>query len=227
MGRVDILPPRPRATGNDPAPFVQKSIFSPPRYDVRKILSAVDKDGDVAADMDLRDTQMLKQHIDELYHKTGAVHLVNTGLTSYAEFEAINNIRGAPVAYEGGANMRFPQEKVGGAKRTGGGCFFRHRCPPGGGPPVPRIFVKRPPQNVYDTGAPREADLQYHHEMAYLNDSPEQVSFFALEATKDPLKGATFISENLGATNMLMDHEFGQRLIDKGCCYVRKLPDQE
>ena len=43
-------------------------------------------------------------------------------------------------------------------------------------------------QNVYDTGAPREADLQYHHEMAYLDYSPEKVAFFAKEVTHNPLK---------------------------------------
>jgi hypothetical protein len=162
------------------------------KYDVRRILSERNEDGSVAADMDLRDTQMLKQHIDELFIKTGAVHLVNTGLSTYGEFEALNSITGSTKDYKGGANMRAPQEK-----------------------------------NVYDTGAPKEADLQYHHEMAYLNESPEKIAFFALEVTDDPLKGATYISENNGATQMLMEHDFGHRLVEKGCCYVRKLPDQQ
>merc|ERR1719305_648265 len=41
------------------------------------------------------------------------------------------------------------------------------------------------------------------------------------------MKGATFISENVGATDMLMDSKFGQKLVDKGCCYIRKLPDRK
>lgn len=79
--------------------------------------------------------------------------------------------------------------------------------------------------NVYDTGAPREADLQYHHEMAYVNESCKWVAFGALEATNNPMKGATYISENIGATERLMETPLGQKLIDKGVCYVRKLPD--
>merc|ERR1719502_725768 len=59
--------------------------------------------------------------------------------------------------------------------------------------------------NVYDTGAPREADLQYHHEMAYVNESCKWLAFGALEATKCPMKGATYVSENTMATDMLMD----------------------
>lgn len=80
-------------------------------------------------------------------------------------------------------------------------------------------------KNVYDTGAPKEADLQYHHEMAYIKDSPKWLAFGALETTDDPMKGATYISENLGATEMLLDTKFGQKLLEKGCCYIRKLPD--
>ncbi|CAK0871191.1 unnamed protein product [Prorocentrum cordatum] len=81
--------------------------------------------------------------------------------------------------------------------------------------------------NVYDTGAPREADLQYHHEMAYVSTSCQWVAFGAIEATHNPIKGATFISENIGATNMLLCTTFGRKLVDKGMCYVRKLPDEK
>lgn len=190
--------------GENPAPlnvryWTGKSAVDPKsiqidlsKYDMRKILSARDNVGDVAADLDLRDTQVLKEHIDEVFANKGAVHMVKTGLSSFTEFEAVNNIVSTSQPYEGGANMRFPQEK-----------------------------------NVYDTGAPSDADLHYHHEMAYLNNSPEKLSFFSLEATPDPLKGATFISENYGATQELMETDFGQRLVEKGCCYVRKLPDQK
>lgn len=50
--------------------------------------------------------------------------------------------------------------------------------------------------NVYDTGAPKEADLQYHHEMAYIDASVKWLAFGALHATKNPLKVSTYsISE--------------------------------
>jgi len=82
-------------------------------------------------------------------------------------------------------------------------------------------------KNVYDTGAPKEANILYHHEMAYVDTSCKWVAFGALEAPKDAMKGATFISANVGATDMLLDSKFGERLVEKGCCYIRKLPDRK
>ena len=58
--------------------------------------------------------------------------------------------------------------------------------------------------NVYDTGAPRDADIHYHHEMAYVGQSCKWVAFGAISATDDPLKGATFISLNNPATEEIM-----------------------
>ena len=81
-------------------------------------------------------------------------------------------------------------------------------------------------QNVYDTGAPREAHLHYH-EMAYVTRSTKHISFLcthALEGERAKL-GATFVSENIGATQEILGTEFGKKLKDKGLCYVRKLPD--
>lgn len=81
--------------------------------------------------------------------------------------------------------------------------------------------------NVYDTGAPRQADIHYHHEMAYVGQSCKWVAFGAIAATDDPLKGATFISLNNPATEELMETKLGEKLKDKGVCYVRKLPDKK
>lgn len=82
-------------------------------------------------------------------------------------------------------------------------------------------------KNVYDVGAPLVADLQYHHEMAYMKESTEFVSFMCMQGTADPMRGATYIAENIGATRDLMNHPsgLGQKLAEKGLCYVRKLPD--
>jgi hypothetical protein len=55
-------------------------------------------------------------------------------------------------------------------------------------------------KNVYDTGAPRHANLHYHHEMAYVKESTKTLSFLCEHAPKDPHKGATFISDNIQAT---------------------------
>lgn len=165
------------------------------KHNLKKILSAQNPDGTVAADKNLYETQLLKQHMDELYVKYGAVHLVNSGMTNGDEFTAVTKILMdyEDRNYEGGANLRKP------------------------------MFEK----NVYDTGAPAAANIMYHHEMAYVDTSCKWVAFGALTATKNPMKGATFISENIGATDMLLDSKLGQRLVEKGCCYVRKLPDEK
>jgi hypothetical protein len=164
------------------------------KYDLKKILSAKNPDGSVAADPNLRDTQLLREHMDELYLNVGAVHLINTGMTSGEEFQAVTKVLMdyEERDYEGGANLRLPIEK-----------------------------------NVFDTGVPMESQVQYHHEMAYVSTSCKWVAFGSLEATADPWTGATFISENIGATDMLLDSKFGQKLVEKGCCYIRKLPDQK
>jgi len=180
-------------TGKPAVPY-EKFQIDMSKYDLKKILSARTADGDIAADMDLRDTQVLREHMDQVFTEIGAVHLINTQMTTGEEFNAVTKIlmNHEDRDYEGGANLRMPIEK-----------------------------------NVYDTGAPKEANILYHHEMAYVDTSCKWVAFGALEATKDPMKGATFISENVGATDMLMESKFGQKLVDKGCCYIRKLPDRK
>lgn len=80
-------------------------------------------------------------------------------------------------------------------------------------------------RNVYDTGAPRHADLHYHHEMAYVKESTKTLSFLCEHAPRDPEKGATFIADNVAVTDEVLATDFGQKLKEKGLCYIRKLPD--
>ncbi len=79
--------------------------------------------------------------------------------------------------------------------------------------------------NVYEIGAPLPAWLHYHHEMAYVGRSTTMLGFLCKAAT--PGKGATFVSDNIRATEALLDTDFGQRLKKHGLCYHRKLTDRE
>lgn len=179
-------------TGKAAVPL-EKFKIDASKYDLNKILSQTNEKGEAKADLALRDTQMLREHMQHLFDTVGAVHLVNTNLHEFQKMqEVVGLLFPEKTDYEGGANKRIELEP-----------------------------------NVYDTGAPKEADLQYHHEMAYIDASVKWLAFGALHATKNPLKGCTFISENNGATERLLDTKFGQRLKEKGCCYIRKLPDQK
>ena len=82
-------------------------------------------------------------------------------------------------------------------------------------------------KNVYDTGAPNEAHLHYHHEMAYVKESTKHLTFLCKHALKGDRAshGATFVSDNIGATDAIFRTPLGQKLKEKGLCYVRKLPD--
>ena len=79
--------------------------------------------------------------------------------------------------------------------------------------------------NVYEVGAPLTAWLHYHHEMAYIGQSTRMLGFLAHKAV--PLKGATFVSDNLKATDAILATEFGQKLKRLGICYHRNLTDRE
>jgi len=85
--------------------------------------------------------------------------------------------------------------------------------------------------NVYEVGAPGAAYLHYHHEMAYVNESVKSLGFCctdALEATaEDPLRGASYVSCNLGATDDVLKTSFGQKLKERGITYIRCLTNQE
>lgn len=84
--------------------------------------------------------------------------------------------------------------------------------------------------NVYDVGAPKEAWLHYHHEMAYVNQSVSILAFCAIHTlppeTDDPLRGATFVSDNMAVTKDILNTDFGQKLKQKGISYIRCLTDR-
>lgn len=82
-------------------------------------------------------------------------------------------------------------------------------------------------KNVYETGAPRQALLAYHHEMAYVNQSTRMLCFCCAAACDDPTNGRTFLSHNALVTDALLATELGQKLKAKGICYVRCLTDAE
>ena len=79
--------------------------------------------------------------------------------------------------------------------------------------------------NVYEVGAPLQAWLHYHHEMAYIGASTKMLAFLCNKAVAG--KGYTYISDNLQATDAILATEFGQKLKDLGLCYHRDLTDRE
>jgi len=79
-------------------------------------------------------------------------------------------------------------------------------------------------KNVYDVGAPKEAWLHYHHEMAYVSKSPLSLSLFCQHSLGD--KGWTYCSDSLQATDRLLKTPFGQKLKEKQICYIRNLTDK-
>ncbi len=79
--------------------------------------------------------------------------------------------------------------------------------------------------NVYEVGAPLEAWLHYHHEMAYIDSSTKMVSFMC---NKIPAEGGyTFVSDNVAATQAILATPFGQKLKKLGICYHRDLTDRD
>lgn len=79
--------------------------------------------------------------------------------------------------------------------------------------------------NVYEVGAPLTAWLHYHHEMAYVGTSTRMLGFLARSAARN--KGQTFVSDNVQATDAILDTELGQKLKKLGLCYHRDLTDRE
>ena len=79
--------------------------------------------------------------------------------------------------------------------------------------------------NVYEVGAPLEAWLHYHHEMAYVSHSTRMLAFLSYRAL--PNRGNTFVSDNLQATDAILETEFGQKLKELGICYHRNLTDRD
>ena len=79
--------------------------------------------------------------------------------------------------------------------------------------------------NVYEVGAPLPAWLHYHHEMAYVSHSTRMLGFLCQRAVEE--KGYTFVSDNLQATDAILETEFGQKLKELGLCYHRNLTDRD
>jgi hypothetical protein len=79
--------------------------------------------------------------------------------------------------------------------------------------------------NVYEIGAPLRAWLHYHHEMAYVGTSTTMVAFLCKREL--PGRGATFVSDNLRATEALLATDFGRKVAELGVCYRRDLTDRE
>ena len=79
--------------------------------------------------------------------------------------------------------------------------------------------------NVYEIGAPLSAALHYHHEMAYVGASTDRVAFLAKRAV--PGRGTTFVSDNVRATEAILETELGRKLAEFGVSYHRDLTDRE
>ena len=79
--------------------------------------------------------------------------------------------------------------------------------------------------NVYEVGAPLTAWLHYHHEMAYVSHSTRMLAFLGHRALAG--RGATYVSDNLQATDAILATELGHKLKDFGLCYHRNLTDRE
>eukprot|EP00811_Abedinium_folium_P032306 NODE_5362_length_1778_cov_16.537856.p1 GENE.NODE_5362_length_1778_cov_16.537856~~NODE_5362_length_1778_cov_16.537856.p1 ORF type:complete len:402 (-),score=97.71 NODE_5362_length_1778_cov_16.537856:572-1699(-) len=77
----------------------------------------------------------------------------------------------------------------------------------------------------YEVGAPERASLHYHHEMAYVGKSTKMLGF-CCNAALGGLRGATFLSDNMGMTNELLHMPLGKKLREKGICYMRNLHDR-
>ncbi len=139
-----------------------------------------------------------------VYDEVGLVHVTNTGLSELADMrEVATCVIDATMSYEGGANPRDNIEP-----------------------------------NVYEIGAPLSAWLHYHHEMAYVGRSTRVISFLAKDVLPlpqhDPTpsrlgasRGATFVSDSIGATDRLLSTDFGRKLKELGVCYHRNLTDRD
>ena len=79
--------------------------------------------------------------------------------------------------------------------------------------------------NVYDIGAPIEAALAYHHEMTYKSHSIETLGFLCKHAVNRDDVGWSYVSDSVQAHDWIMQTPFGQKLKEKGLCFVRRMTD--
>ena len=149
---------------------------------------------------DVRRDSPLGRRMREVYDRVGLVHLINTGLTDLVDMRSVAKlIIDSEMPYDGGAN---PRDNIA--------------------------------PNVYEIGAPLAAWLHYHHEMAYVGRSTRVISFLAKDVLPQPgpgdhgvSRGATFVSDSIGATEKLLSTAFGQKLKELGVCYHRNLTDRD
>jgi len=81
--------------------------------------------------------------------------------------------------------------------------------------------------NVYDTGAPGSAFIHYHHEMTYVSKSVKNIGFSCqISPENNPGEGWTYVSDQTQATDELLKTPFGQKLKEKGVCFIRCLTDK-
>jgi len=81
--------------------------------------------------------------------------------------------------------------------------------------------------NVYDIGAPLEADLHYHHEMTYKSHSVTTLGFLCKHAINRGEQGWSFVSDSVQAHDYIMETDLGQKLKDKGLCFIRRMTDAD
>jgi hypothetical protein len=79
--------------------------------------------------------------------------------------------------------------------------------------------------NVYDIGAPLEAALAYHHEMTYKSHSVESLGFLCKHAIERESAGWSFVSDSVQAHDYIMTTPLGQKLKEKGLCFMRRMTD--
>jgi len=149
-------------------------------------------------DGDLAADSELALRMRATFDRVGLVHLTNTGLTDLVDMRAAAKlVIDSEMEYEGGAN---PRDRIA--------------------------------PNVYEVGAPLSAWLHYHHEMAYVGRSTRVIGFLAHDVLPPAgpggvSRGATFVSDSIGATDQLLATEFGQKLKQLGVCYHRNLTDRD
>ena len=80
-------------------------------------------------------------------------------------------------------------------------------------------------KNIYDVGAPLNAEILFHHEMSYVNKTPSKIAFCVGKMPQH--KGWTYVSDQIKLTNELIKTDFGKKLFDKGVCYKRVLTNKE
>ena len=81
--------------------------------------------------------------------------------------------------------------------------------------------------NVYDIGAPLQANLHYHHEMTYKSHSVTALGFLCKHAMNRGEQGWSFVSDSAQAHDYLMETDLGLKLKDKGLCFIRRMTDAE